>query len=39
MGMAGSFEGTLVGPSGNQGYVAGHFVAPRCPGGRGACNP
>lgn len=38
-GMAGSFQGVLVDFDGNSSPVNGHFDAPRCPTGGGACTP
>lgn len=38
-GMVGSFEGILVDFDGNSSPVDGHFDAPRCPTGGGACSP
>ena len=38
-GMVGSFQGVLVDFDGNSSAVDGHFDAPRCPTGGGACTP
>ncbi|GAC1538433.1 MAG: hypothetical protein NVS3B10_02900 [Polyangiales bacterium] len=38
-GMVGSFQGILVDFDGNASPVDGHFDAPRCPTGGGACSP
>lgn len=38
-GMVGSFQGVLVDNDGNAAPVDGHFDAPRCPTGGGACTP
>jgi len=38
-GMVGSFQGILVDFDGNSSAVDGHFDAPRCPTGGGACTP
>lgn len=38
-GMVGSFQGVLVDFDGNAAAVDGHFDAPRCPTGGGACTP
>ena len=38
-GMVGSFQGVLLDNDGNAAAVDGHFDAPRCPTGGGACTP
>jgi hypothetical protein len=38
-GTVGSFQGVLLDNDGNAGAVDGHFDAPRCPTGGGACTP